>query len=242
VDVALPTVVPKTRTIAGEQVGRERLAVEMSTQSLADVRTMIKKITRDVTTQQIALGNPPQILEVDGHSAGNVEGVKFKTVVTYGTTLTAAAMRMVEIELRAAIARSTRVYSGRLVDVTTTWQWRFIPKGGGMRVLTSATPPPSFSQGDILTLVPIEVPYATLTNRNVARSGRLNAKPRKGKSPPKAQQNVGFLGTAARLVRRRSDFKQFSVKVEFTRAHMVPGEIMTRRQGTGVITIRARRR
>jgi hypothetical protein len=242
VQIVLPTVVPKVRTIAGEQVGREKFSVEMMTQSLADVRAMLRQITIQVTAEQIALQNPPQLLEVDGQSARTVEQAMKKTVVLFGNTLSAAAMRQVEIELRSAIARSTTSRSGRLLGIGTTWQWRFIPKGGAPRVVTSASPPAVFAAGDALTIMPVGVPYATLTNRNVAHSGKLNRKPRAGKVAPKSSQNIGFLGTAARAVRRRSDFKNFSVLVEFSRAHMVPGELMSRTQGTGMITIRARRR
>jgi hypothetical protein len=240
--IVLPTVVPKVRTIAGEQVGREKFSVEMLTQSLADVRAMLRQITIQVTAEQIALDNPPQILEVDGKTARTVDEAMKKTVVLFGNTLSSAAMRQVEIELRSAIARSTTSHTGRLLDVGTSWQWRFIPKGGAARTVTASSPPTVFAAGDALVLMPVGVPYATITNRNVARSGRLNRAPKPGKVAPKSSQNLGFLATAARAVRRRPDFKQFSVIVEFSRTHMVPGELMTRTSGTGMITIRARRR
>jgi hypothetical protein len=97
----------------------------------------------------------------------------------------------------------------------------------------------------MLTLVPVQVPYATAVNRRVATAGRLNTHTssiaRKGKNkgrPAKSSQNLGFLAATTRALRRRAEFKQFSVVADFTRAYAVPGEVKT--HGTGVITIRPR--
>jgi hypothetical protein len=230
----------KSTTLGGERVARDRFVVEVQHQSLADVRSMLRGITREQTAQQIALGNPPQILEVDNRTGKRLDDAQRKTVVLFGTFLAAAAMREVEIELAGAIARATTAHSGRLGNVTASWQWLFIAKGRAPRLVSAGTPPKSFASGDQLVLIPHAVPYATLTNRNVARGGRLNATARKGSKTARAKQNRGFLFTAAEGARRRATFAQFSVRVVFSKSHMVPGEIMTRTSGSGMIVIRPR--
>jgi hypothetical protein len=240
----MPLVVAPRRavTLGGERFERETLKVEMATQSLADVRAMLRGITREQGTQQTALGNPPVLLEVDGSTSRPVEAVEKKTVVVFGVTLAASAMRQVEMELTQAIAQATTPRTGRLGDVSSSWQWLFVRKGQAAQPVSSGSPPKAFAPGDALVLAPRDVPYATITNRNVARSGRI--KPRAGRKGvvAKSKQNRGFLFWAAERVRKRPAFTQFHVTVLFSKAHMVPGELMTRVQGSGMLVIRARLR
>jgi len=240
-----PTVIAPTRTttLGGQQFGREALTVEIEKQSLADVRRLIRNTTAEQSAIQIRLGNPPSVVEVDGRTNKGVDDVQRKTVVLYGTLLAQVAMRLVEMELAQAIDASTTAHSGRLRATIGTWQWLFVPKGGAARPVTSGARLPSFAAGDMLVLMPRAVPYATLTNRNVARSGKLSVKSsRKGKAPPKSLQNLGFLATAVRALRRKAIFTQFRVVAGFTKAHMMAGELMTRTSGTGYIKITPRRR
>lgn len=240
---AFPEVIAPTRTILlKSRTGQQRLKVEMETQSLADVRAFIAQITRETTAEQEAIGNPPTLLEVDGATGKAVEDVDKKTVVIYGTILAQAAMREVEQALREMILRSTTPRTGRLADTTSTWQWVYVPKGGHAQAVTSSTTLPTFGVGDVLALRPMLVPYATLTNRNVARAGRIVVSGRRGKSAPASKQNRGFLFHAAESLRRRSAFAQFRVRVVFSVRHMVPGELMTRTSGTGMIVISPRAR
>lgn len=245
----MPLVIPKTRTVnvgGGEALRRTfNLSDDIRAQSIKDVQSMIIGITREQVGIQMRLQNPPQVAEVDNRTNKPLEEVKSKSVVLFGVALAAAAMRLVESELRQAINRSTRIRSGKLQDVGGAWQWRFVRKGGASSVVSSASGPPSFQRGDRLVLVPAHVPYATAVNRAVARSGRLNAhnapKQRKNGKPAKqskASQNLGFLATATRALRRNTVFKQFAVLVEFTKTHAVAGEVYA--HGTGVITIRPR--
>jgi hypothetical protein len=235
-----PLVVPKTRTvnIGGQSYTKERLSQEIDAQSRADVQAMIRNITAADTAEQIRIGNPPQLLEVDNLSGKQLRAVQKKSVVLFGTLLAGAAMRMAEQELRANILKTTNVHTGRLSSITSAWEWRFIPRGGAARVIRSPGQLPSFQAGDMLTLTPVQVPYATLANRNVARSGQLQKKATKRR----AAQNLGFLGMTARALRKRPEFRQFAVSVDFTKAHAVAGEVMSRKQGTGVLTIKARLR
>lgn len=242
--IAYPLVIPPTRTVnvgQGQSVGRQTLPVEVELQSLADVRAMIRNTTQEQAAIQIRLGNPPSHVEVDGKTNKPVDDAARKTVVVYGTVLAQVAMRLAEMELASAIDRSTRAHSGRLHSTTSAWRWLYLPKGGAARPVSSGQVLPTFAIGDALLLVPQSVPYATLANRNVARSGKLSVKVgKRGKSAPKSLQNIGFLLTAARALRAKNVFKQFHVIVTFTKAHMVPGEVMTREQGTGYIRISPR--
>lgn len=242
-----PTVIAKSRTVTlgGERFGRELLTVEMNTQSIADIRAYIRSTVIEQTTQQIALGNPPQAMEVDGQASKPLDDVNKKVVVLFGTVLAASAMRELELELANAIAQATTPHTGRLGNVAASWAWLFIPKGGAARQVSAANPPAAFAFGDRLVLVPKNVSYASMVNATVAGGGRLNALNKVSKRGKRwlahamARQNRGFLYWAAERTRRRAAFKQFSVSVVFSTAHMVEGELRTR-SGTGMIVIRAR--
>lgn len=239
----MPLVVPPHRTInlgAGAATGL-RLVEDMKVQSKADLHSMLVGTTSEKTAEQIRIGNPPQIVEVDNRTNKPIDQADRKIVVLFGTTLAKAAMSMVETELRRAITSSTHIVSGRLANVGASWQWLFIPKGGAARPVSAGNPPTTFARGDMLVLKPVNVPYATVVNRAVANSSRFRARAAgtRWNTPPKSMQNHGFLATAARIVRRRSEFRQFRVFAEFTQAFAVPGEL-SRKQGTGVIVIRPR--
>ena len=199
---AMPVVIEKSRTttIGAEQFTRKQLGAEIAIQSKADLHSMLVGITREDTKQQQDMGNPPQLVEVDGSTNKAVEAVQRKVVVLFGTVLARAAMRMVETELVSNIRRSTTARSGRLASVSSSWEWRFIPKGGSARIVTSASPPTSFSLGDKLVLVPVEVPYASAVNRAVSRGGQLRVAVKGRSCGSKATQNIGFMAATTRSV------------------------------------------
>lgn len=239
----LPLVIPPSRMVrlGAQRLRQDRLTVEIQTQSLADVRAMLRNITTAVMLEQKQIGNPATVVEVDKGQTASLEQIDRIAVVLFGVVLAQAAMREVETALRQAIDRSTVARSGLLHDVTSGWQWRYVPANGVARVVSSSQVLPAFGPGDKLVLRPEHVPYATSVNTLVARSGRLNVMPKPGKHPPKSRQNKGFLFTAAEDLRRRVAFKQFNVRVVFSAAHPVPGETMKRhRSGMIVITPRAR--
>jgi hypothetical protein len=247
-DRAIPLRVAPTRTVklGGERFANEKIFAELAYQTLSDIRSFVALITKENIAEQKALGNPPQVLEVDGQSARPIDDVQKKTRTLFGTQLAAAAMREVEAALASAISRSTTSHTGRLQDVSGNWGWIYLPKGGAARRVTAGQDLGTFGLGDRLVLMPLQVPYATLVNRSVARSGRANVAPRSGKVSKRAErlakskQNRGFLYWAAQTVRARSAFALFNVRVRFSRIHEVPGEIMTRTSGTGMIVISPR--
>ena len=237
----MPVVIEKSRTtnIGGDAFLRKQLGAEIAIQSKADLHSMLVGITREDTKQQQEFGNPPQLVVVDGMTNKDVEAVKAKVVVLFGTVLARAAMRMVEIELQKNIRAATTSRTGALANLSSNWVWRFIPKGGAPRIVTSGNPPTSFSLGDKLVLVPVQVPHASAANRMVSRGGRLKVAEKGRKKGSKSTQNIGFMGKTTATVKRRSEFAQFRVMVEHTLAHAVPGELR-HIGGTAVITIRPR--
>ena len=237
----MPTVIEKSRTVrlGGETFQRSTLGAEIAIQSKADLHSMLVGITREDSKQQLDAGNPPQLVVVDDATNKPVENVVAKVVVLFGTVLARAAMRMVEIELESNIRSSTTKHTGRLSNLSANWEWRFIPKGGAARTVTSANPPASFGLGDKLVLVPVQVPYASAANRKVARGGRLTVAAKGRARASKSTQNIGFMAATTHAVKRRSEFAQFRVMVEHTLAHAVAGELR-HIGGTAVITIRPR--
>jgi hypothetical protein len=248
-------VIPRTRTVnlGGGITGvRQTLAQDISAQSLEDVRTLLRTITIEQTRQQIALNNPPMLTEVDGQAFKPVERAEKRTVVVFGATLAAAAMRLVEDALRQAIRQTTTARSGALSDITSRWQWVHVTKTGARRV-TSASPPASLAITDRLILQPVGVPYAT--NANQAADGRLNRASGRIESAGALKRRravkragaaakgsaVGFFEEATAKLKGRGDFRQFAVYAAFSRIHKVPGE-RSAKQGSPMIVIRPRLR
>jgi hypothetical protein len=245
-------VIPRSKVVdlGGGQAGlRVTLRQEINAQSLEDVRTILRETTLRDTQQQINIGNPPQLAEVDGLSGKQVTQAEKRTVVIFGATLAAAAMRLVESALANAIARTTTARSGALSDITGHWQWQLVTKGGSRRV-TSANPPAALAISDRLILMPQGVPYTTnvnqavdhklvRNNQSISRAGTL-VRRRKVKAKGKGPDGPGgFLEAAAASLKSRSDFKQFLVYVAFTKRHKVPGE-KSQRYGSPMIVIRPR--
>src|SRR5262245_12565582 len=92
-------VIPKTRTIrlgeGGGTLRQQRLGVDIQQQSIADVRAYMHDITVDDTQQQIDIGNPPQIVQVDGRTDKKIADIEKKSVVIFGNTLPKEAMQLV---------------------------------------------------------------------------------------------------------------------------------------------------
>lgn len=250
-------VIPRSRTIdlGGGHVGMRRtLPQEIHAQSVEDVRTMLRAITVRDTQQQVALGNPPTLAEVDGQATKPITAAEKRTVVIFGATLAAAAMRLVETALAAAIAKTTTARSGALGDVTGHWQWVLVTKGGARRV-SSANPPAALTVTDRLVLQPRDVPYATNVNQAVDGVLRRGGHKRTGIDDPLLTRRrrvkrggakgkgsaVGFLEAATAGLKSRSDFKQFAIYAAFSLNHKVSGE-RSKMQGSPMIVIRARRR
>ncbi len=247
--------IPKTKTVdlgGGHTGTRISLAQEVNTQSLEDVRTLLRETTERDTRQQVAQGNPPQFWEVDGQTGKPVEQAMKRTVVVFGAALAAAAMRLIESALEAAIRKSATARSGALADVKGRWEWKLITRTGERHV-SSANPPVSLSIADKLILMPAGVPYATNVNQAVdgvlrrasgttAGEGSLKRRRRVKHAGAAAKgSSVGFLETATASLRARSEFKQFSIYAAFTRSHKVSGE-RSRMQGSPMIVVRPRLR
>jgi hypothetical protein len=246
-------VIPRTKTVdlGGGQTGvRQSLRQEIMAQSLEDVRTMLREITIRETQAQIDRGNPPQLVEVDGQAGKPVTKAEKRTVVIFGATLAAAAMRIVEVQLAAAIRASTVTRSGALADIAGHWQWLLVTRSGAQRV-SAGSPPAALTAGDRLILMPVGVPYATNVNQavdgrlkragGVVREAKLTRRRRaKGRGAESKGAAIGFLEAATSRLKGRSDFRQFSIYVAFTRTRPVPGE-RSRMQGSPMIVIRPRR-
>jgi len=178
-------------------------------------------LTVDDTQQQIDIGNPPQIVQVDGRTDTRIEDIQRKSVVIFGSTLPKEAMALVVRELQRAIAGLDLRDTGALMDMNN-WQWVFVQKGKGAQNISSGSPPSAFTQGDQLVLSPDFVPYASWANMEAKR----------------ITGSKGFMAIATAAVRKLPVFKQFACYAMFTSKHSVAGERYP--HGTPIIVIRAR--
>lgn len=220
-----PLVIPKTRTIrlgeGGGTLTREQFGLEVQKQSIADIQAYMHDLTVDDTQQQIDIGNPPQLVTVDGRTDKRIEDIQRSAVVIFGNTLPKEAMLLVVRELQRAIAHLDLRDTGALQDMNN-WQWVFVPKGKGAQNISSGNPPTQFVQGDQLILSPDFVPHASWANWEAS----------------KITGGAGFMSVATRAVRRIPVFKQFACYAMYTTKHSVAGERW--RYGTPIIVIRPR--
>jgi hypothetical protein len=247
----------KTVQLGGGQAATRQsftLAQDIGTQGAEDLRQMIQAITLEQIAVQERLDNPLVALEVDGQSAKPLAQVQRRTVSRFGSTLTGAAMRLVETALAAAIAKVSTARSGRLGNISANWQWVYLSKAGRQRV-TPSTPPKTFAITDRLILMPVSVPYATNVNQTadgiIHRGGHAHATAAAGKLQRTRRVRhrgaaakgsaVGFLETATAALKRAQAFKGFTVYAAFTQQHAQQGEL-SKRQGTPMIVIRPRLR
>jgi hypothetical protein len=239
-----PTVIPRTRTVTvgGERFQSERFDQEVQAQSLADIRAYMRQLVEDDTNEQIRLGNPPQLLEVDARTGKLLADIQRRAVVTFGTALPKAAMRIIEDALFDAIARTTDPVSGTLSN-PSNWSWFYDDGGGRPVVVRSPDQIKAFGPRARLVLKPVGVPWAAVVNARVSKGGALSIVGKTSKKNPNARaskknQKLGFMAWAARTVKKRPEFRQFSVYVAFTNRPIAKYG----NQGMPMIVIRARSR
>jgi hypothetical protein len=214
----LPTVIQKSKTTTVGQARTITLKADMQRQTKADIQNWIRGIALAEVSEQTRAGNPPALITVDNKVGASISQAERKVVVVFGTTLVESAIRLVELELAAAIRRSTVTRSGKLSDIAGSWQWLRLGARGGARALRAGEPL-TFSYGDALVLRPIPgtLPYAMTVNSLVAGGGKLKGiQKRKDRKEGKAPQSIGFMLTAIQRLRRRPEFREFQIKVTFS--------------------------
>jgi hypothetical protein len=244
----------RTITFGGQSIARERITENVTGFTLAQVQEALRRIAVEVSDEQTKLGNPPSTIQVDNSSFKTINQAERRIVVTFGTTLVKGILVQIETILRHAIDLSTTARSGRLHDIAQSWEWVYVPgfnsdktKAG---VITNPEQITSFGFTDRLILRP-KLAYATAVNMRVAggSTGALNIKTR-GKRGNKGAanfqsrrlQNMGFLGYTAETLRRNPQVRNlYSVYVAFSKRFTAPGEV-SKKQGTGVLIIRPKRR
>lgn len=239
-----PTVIPRTRTVnlGGQTMTRERFDQEIAAQSLSDIRAYMRQLVEDDTDEQIRLGNPPQLLEVDSRTGKLLADIQRRAVVTFGTALPKAAMRIIEQALFEAIAKTTEERTGTLSN-PSNWSWFYDDGNGRPVVVRSPEQIKAFGPRARLVLKPVGVPWAAVVNARVSKGGALSiagktTKKNQTARPAKKNQKLGFMAWAARTVKKRSEFRQFSVYVAFTNRPIAKYG----NQGMPMIVIRARSR
>lgn len=239
----LPLVIPRKRTTLVGQVEAFSLKFDITKQTTADIQHWIRGIYAGEVEKQKRLGNPPTITTVDNNTGKSPMSAEKKIVAIFGVVLPMSAMAIVERELRSAIRRATSTLTGDLSNVSGNWQWLHLTQDGRTELVTGGRLA-SFGPGDALILRPtpgrinsrggknyvwMMNTYAKsgFTGRQVESKGTLTTasglstanprKPRMGRKPKKAPQNVGFMLAAVQNIRRKAEFRQFNIKVSFGR-------------------------
>lgn len=214
----------------------ESLRIDVANVSKEDIRKLMLTIVANETKKQTAIGNPPQITEVDNSKSKPVSAVNKKIVILFGTSLPGNALRQVESLLMANISTSTNANTGALMDMKN-WEWRHIRNGRQIPITGGAI---NFGPRDFLVLRP-KLAYASAANKRVASGSKsIDYNPANAKRVAKRNQKLGFMAATARQARRVKDLVPFNVSVGMTMAFKVPGELR-KIGGTAYLIITPRR-
>jgi len=235
----VPVETRKVITPKGSGTVREELTKDVNDWARSDIILLFRKDAADTVAQQIKLGNPPTVAVIDKTKGKPITEAVRTIDITFGDALKPKALAVVESELRKAIEKSTKPKSGRLAQMKN-WEWVHVRNGQGSGLSLMGGSGIQLGPRDFLALKPVNVPHATVANRRVS-GGSLSiggGKRKDGTRAPIAKKNqgLGFLAYAARRAARHPLLKAFRVRVVFTQAYKVPGEL-SKLQGTGYVMI-----
>ena len=204
------------------QFNKSIFAVSLADRTQAGVSRLLRDIAVTETEKQIKLGNPPSLIAVDGRSSRTIDNIYKKVEIIYGSVLPSALLRAAEVELIAAITKSTEVRSGNLSDISN-WEWALIRGGkNGTRQTITSSDKITMAYGDRVILKPRGVEYATFANMSSNSSGK-NAFTTRRKGVVRTQTR-GFMGITSRKLNRLSLFKNFRAVAGFTVKFKAAGE------------------
>jgi len=227
-----PLVIPKTRStkVGGVGVSRDTFSLDVTKQSLADVRNYAKQILQEVTEQQVRLGNAPERVLIDNDPLRRLDDLLFRGEVLFGSVVQGLLLNAVEVELAKAITSTYSLSdSGQLANIKSNWQWTLVRAGIASTV--SAGSDIGFLGAKDYLVLSAKLDYAGVANAAVAHQG-----------------GTGFLGFTAAKLRRSTFFKNsFSIRAFFAQQgspNYLPGELWnnTAFAGTPCIVIGIKKR
>lgn len=227
-------VVPKKRVVdlgLYAQKGTSQtfsLAGDIELQTKEDVRSMIQQVTISAINDQIAIGNEPTQVLVDGSEAKNLSDVKRRTDTYFGDTVDQLLVVNLERTLRKMILKNTTPRTGNLSDMRN-WQWVYLPvnrfgaKQPGIEI-DNPRKMKRWQYGDRLLFRPgpnIVNPrdgkgYTGVVNSRVAQRGQ-DTTPKRGKNKGVTRTaNHGFMRQTVTAMKRRAQFKGLTIYATFT--------------------------
>lgn len=228
--------VVKRKTVAAGKGRAQTITKDVSDWSRNALIEWLRADAIQTTQQQIDLNNPPNFAKVDNTRGKPVQQAVRRVEITFGTVLRAAALNTLQSELRHAIAQTTTPRKGQLSNLAN-WELAYIKGGQNAPWPTIGHSGLIMGPGDAIVLRPTSaIPYATIVNQRVANGARSRSDKRGKGNKAFTAMGLGYLSFAAGRLRRHASFKDFNVRVVFTRAFKVAGEI-SQKQGTGTIVV-----
>jgi hypothetical protein len=243
-----------------EVAKREDFIINVKTQSLEDVRYVLRAVSIQETDKQVRLGNEPNRVVVDNREGKQLRFAQRKIEVFFGDILDQIMLKSLEKALMASIRfavagvlkntpglRPDQISGIRALASGQSWEWRYSPGRGSPARKVNPYRIGAMPAGAFLVYMPTNA-YAGLANMLAAR---LDAGWRgysqlwqRGRSGGR-----GFAVKAVEKIRRGRLLKNYDITVAFTRRYAIPGEVY--HPGTGdrkepkstvCIRIRTRRR
>lgn len=238
---------------------RENIITVIQTQSIEDVRYLLKAVTIQEAENQIRIGNEPSRVIVDHREGKPLSQVRRKTEVYFGDIfnrlMIKAVERAVTASIRYAVSNVLKDTPGLKPDEMAgfreltqggSWQWSYTKDKGSPAVRVDPGQIGAIPFNALLVYMP-RSRYVALANMLAARldaGWRGQQLWEYGRSGGR-----GFMYKAVEKIRRNKLLKNYNITVSFTRKYAVPGELyhpgtgktQTPKTSVGIV-IRSRRR
>lgn len=231
--------------------GKDELTLDVTNQSLSDVRYLLREIIIQETDEQIRAGNDPSRVIIDNREGKPLHSIRRKGEVQFGVVLDQlmikAISKAVRTSVRAAIVRVLKhTPEGALTGTVNwagdpdalagirslvsggAWEWRYAadPRSPARKVNPYQIG--ALAPGALLIYYP-KSQYFSLANM---LSARIDAGWRDSKLLQRGRSGGrGMLYKGVEKIRRNRNLKNYDIKIAFTRKFVMPNEIY--HPGTG---------
>lgn len=215
-------------------IARDEFTLQMQTQSLEDVRYILRAIAIQEVDQQVRIDNQPSRLLIDNREGKFLHLAQRRVEVLFGNVLDQVAIKALhravlsEVRRRVAIVLRNAPLSNELragfrtLAAGGTWQWFYAPTTNAIATRVNPYTLKSLPFGSKLILMP-NSQYVTLANMLDAR---LDAGWRGWKLWQRGRsRGRGFMVSAVDKIRRNRALKTLNITVTFTQRFALSNEI-----------------
>lgn len=237
-----PLVIAKQKTTHIRFMGqpfsvRDRIVAEMNTQSIADIRWLLKAIAIQDTAIEVRKGNFPSRLIVDGRESTYLGYATRKVEVTFGDLLDMELIKAIERQVTSSVRTNAADQKDAHLGERAYWEWAYaLDRNSSATVVADVRSIGPMLPGSFLVYRPRD---GGVGLANLAATRKDAGWPQGQWYGPGRSGGRGFMAKALEPLKRTRLMKNYTMRIVFTKRHKVQGELYT--HGTPVIILRAKR-